>query len=179
MEYCGDKTDGGAVRVNVLFGPPSDRADADRMLSRFFSEEGMHMICGGTTAGIAAAFLKKPLAASLDYEDEDIPPTAELEGADLVTEGVITVGRVLEYAKDLLGEKRLCETWQCQKDGASLLSRALFGEASDIHLYIGRAVNPAHETPGLPIGFDVKMQLAEELADCLEKMGKKTEITYF
>ena len=178
MEYNGHKP-GGTVRVNVLFGPPSDRADADRMLSHFFSEEGMHIICGGTTAGIAAAFLQKPLVASLTYEDEDIPPTAELEGADLVTEGVITVGRVVQYAKDLLGEKLLCEKWRCQNDGASLLSRVLFSKADGIHLYIGRAVNPTHEKPDLPIGFDVKMQLAQELADCLGKMGKKISITYF
>ena len=90
------------VPMNMLFGPPSNRDDADRMMSLFFSKEGKHIICGGTTSSIAAKFLRKPLKASLNFEASDVPPIAEIEGVDLVTEGVITVNKVLEYAKDNL-----------------------------------------------------------------------------
>ena len=47
--------------MNMLFGPPSNRDDSDRMMSLFFSKEGKHIICGGTTASIAAKYLRKPL----------------------------------------------------------------------------------------------------------------------
>ena len=40
--------------MNILFGPPSNRDDANRMMSLFFSKEGKHIICGGTTSSIAA-----------------------------------------------------------------------------------------------------------------------------
>ncbi|MBO5981600.1 MAG: SpoIIE family protein phosphatase, partial [Clostridia bacterium] len=80
--------------MNMLFGPPSNRDDADRMMSLFFSKEGKHIICGGTTSSIAAKFLHKPLRASLNFEMGDVPPIAEIEGVDLVTEGVITVNKV-------------------------------------------------------------------------------------
>ena len=40
--------------MNILFGPPSNRDDCDRMMSLFFSKEGKHIICGGTTSSIAA-----------------------------------------------------------------------------------------------------------------------------
>ena len=33
-----------------------------------------------------------------------MPPIAEIEGVDLVTEGVITINKVLTYAKDYLQE---------------------------------------------------------------------------
>ena len=178
MELGGHKT-GDAVCVNMLFGPPSDPDDADRMLSGFFAEEGRHIICGGTTATLAAEFLQKPLAVSLRYEEDAIPPVAEIEGVDIVTEGVITVSRVLEYAQDRLGENRLYGYWKAKKDAASQISRLLFEEADEIHLYVGRAVNPAHQAPNLPIGFSVKMHAAEELAGCLEKMGKKIQVNYF
>ena len=165
--------------MNILFGPPSNRDDNDRMMSLFFSKEGKHIICGGTTSTVAARYLNKPIKASLNFEKADVPPIAEIEGVDLVTEGVITVNKVLEYAKDYLGENVLYEHWSLKRDGASLISRLLFEEATDINFYVGRAINPAHQNPDLPINFNIKMNLVEELSACLKKMGKHIKVSYF
>ena len=81
--------------MNILFGPPRNRDDGDRMMSLFFSKEGKHIICGGTTSSIAAKYLGKPVKASLEFERGDVPPIAEIEGVDLVTEGVITINKVI------------------------------------------------------------------------------------
>ena len=167
------------VPMNMLFGPPSNRDDADRMMSLFFSKEGKHIICGGTTSTIASKFLRKPLKPSLNFENSDVPPIAEIEGVDLVTEGVITVNRVVEYAQDYLGENKHYEHWNFKKDGASLISRLLFEEATDINFYVGRAINPAHQNPDLPINFNIKMNLVEELSKCLRQMGKRIKVSYF
>ncbi len=167
------------VPMNMLFGPPSNRDDADRMMSLFFSKEGKHIICGGTTSSIASKFLRKPLKPSINFESSDIPPIAEIEGVDLVTEGVITVNKVVEYAQDYLGENKHYEHWNFKKDGASLISRLLFEEATDINFYVGRAINPAHQNPDLPINFNIKMNLVEELSLCLRKMGKPIKVSYF
>ena len=165
--------------MNMLFGPPSDRDDADRMMSLFFSKEGKHIICGGTTSSIAAKYLGKELRATLNFEKSDVPPIAEIDGVDLVTEGVITVNKVLEYAKDYLGDNEHYEHWSFKKDGASLISRLLFEEATDINFYVGRAINPAHQNPDLPINFSIKMNLVTELSECLRKMGKRIKVSYF
>ena len=165
--------------MNMLFGPPSSRDDADRMMSLFFSKEGKHIICGGTTSSIAAKYLGKKVIASLSFDQSGIPPIATIDGVDLVTEGVITVSKVLEYAKDYLGENKHYETWSVKKDGASLISRLLFEEATDINFYVGRAVNPAHQNPDLPINFNIKMNLVEELSACLKQMGKHIKVSYF
>ena len=165
--------------MNILFGPPSNRDDANRMMSLFFSKEGKHIICGGTTSSIASKYLGKPIKASLDFSQSDIPPTAEIEGVDLVTEGVITVNKVVEYAKDYLEENKFYEHWSIKRDGASLISRLLFEEATDINFYVGRAINPAHQNPDLPINFSIKMNLVEELSTCLKKMGKRIKVSYF
>ena len=137
--------------MNLLFGPPSNRDDCDRMMSLFFSKEGKHIICGGTTSTIAAKYLGKPLKPSLKFERSDIPPTAEIEGVDLVTEGVITINKVIEYAKDMLDKNEKYEEWGFSNDGASLICRLLFEEATDINFYVGRAVNPAHQNPSYGI----------------------------
>lgn len=167
------------VPMNMLFGPPSNRDDADRMMSLFFSKEGKHIICGGTTSSIAAKFLNKPLKASLNFEMSDVPPIAEIEGVDLVTEGVITINKVVEYAKDYLDENKFYEHWSFKRDGASLICRLLFEEATDINFYVGKAVNPAHQNPDLPINFNIKMNLVEELSKSLKMMGKKIKVSYF
>lgn len=181
----GDDTTACVVKIrrrepmNILFGPPSNRNDANRMMSLFFSKEGKHIVCGGTTSSIAAKYLGKPLRASLCFERSDIPPTAELEGVDLVTEGVITMNRVLQIAKDYLGDNQLYEDWNFKRDGASQISRLLFEEATDINFFVGRAINPAHQNPDLPINFSIKMNLVEELSNCLKKMGKHIKVIYF
>ncbi len=181
----GDDTTACVVKIrrrepmNLLFGPPFNRDDCDRMMSLFFSKEGKHIICGGTTSSIAAKYLGKPLRASLNFEQSDIPPIAEIEGVDLVTEGVITINRVVEYAKDYLDKNEQYEHWNFKRDGASLICRLLFEEATDINFYVGRAINPAHQNPDLPINFNIKMNLVRELTDCLRKMGKRIKVSYF
>jgi len=59
------------------------------------------------------------------------------------------------------------------------LSRILFEEATDINFYVGKAVNPAHQNPELPINFSIKMRLVDELSDCLRNMGKRIKVSYF
>ncbi len=167
------------VPMNVLFGPPSNRDDVNRMMALFFGKEGKHIVCGGTTSSLASKYLGKPLKTSLKYYGGDVPPTAELEGVDLVTEGVITVNKVLEYAKDALGDNNLYEKWGFGRDGACMISRLLFEEATDINFFIGRAINPAHQNPNLPINFNIKMNLVEDLSKCLQQMGKRIKVIYF
>ncbi len=165
--------------MNILFGPPRNPDDCDRMMSLFFSKEGKHIVCGGTTSKIAAKYLNKPITTSLNFERSDVPPIAFIEGVDLVTEGVITINKVIEYAKDSLDKNELYEHWSFSRDGASLICRLLFEEATDINFFVGRAVNPAHQNPDLPINFNIKMNLVEELSDCLKKMGKRIKVSYF
>ena len=165
--------------MNLMFGPPSNRDDANKMMALFFSKEGKHIICGGTTSSIAAKYLGKPLIPSLEFADPKIPPIAKLEGVDLVTEGVITMDRVLHYAKDYLADNESYSQWSSKRDGASLICRMLFEEATDINFFVGRAINPAHQNPDLPINFSIKMQLVEELSVCLKQMGKRIKVSYF
>ena len=183
--HPGDDATACVVRVrkrepmNLLFGPPRNRDDCDRMMSLFFSKEGKHIVCGGTTSSIAAKYLGKPVKATLNFEQSDVPPIAEIEGVDLVTEGVITINKVIEYAKDALSSNELYDQWSIKQDGASRICRLLFEEATDINFYVGRAVNPAHQNPDLPINFNIKMNLVEELSSCLKHMGKRIKVSYF
>jgi hypothetical protein len=166
--------------INLLIGPPVKPADAIKMMALFFGKEGKHIVCGGTTSSIAADFLHEKIETGIPrYIDPDIPPTASITGVDLVTEGVITMSRVLEYAKDHLKDNDVYFRWKTGEDGASRIASLLFEEATDINFYVGRAINAAHQNPDLPIGFSIKMRLIDELASCLKDMGKNIKVSYF
>lgn len=167
------------VPMNLLFGPPAKYEDGSKMMSLFFSKEGKHIVCGGTSSNIAAKYLGKPLVPKLDFPDPEIPPIAEIEGVDLVTEGVITMTKVLEYAKNYIDTNDAYSEWSYKRDGASLICRLLFEEATDINFYVGKAINPAHQNPNLPITFNIKMSIVKELSECLEQMGKRIRVSYF
>lgn len=163
--------------VNIAVGPPKNRNDSRRMMSLFFAKEGKHIVCGGTTSSIAADYLHEPVKMNYTSPDPDIPPISEINGIDLVTEGIVTLDHVLTYALDYIAENNTFDQWSYKKDGASLVARMLFEDATDINMFIGKAVNPAHLD--LPINFDIKMQILNTLADCLRKMGKRVKTLDF
>jgi hypothetical protein len=168
------------IPVNLLIGPPANPADVKKMFSLFFAKEGKHIVCGGTTSHLAAEFLGKPLEAeSTAYNDPAVPPTAKIEGVDLVTEGVITIGKVLEYAQTYTQNDQVNADWGLGLDGASQIAHYLLEVATDINFYVGRAVNQGQQNPDLPIGFSNKMRIVAELAEHLRKMGKNIKVSYF
>lgn len=167
--------------VSLLIGPPEHPGDVRRMMDLFFSKTGKHIVCGGTTANLAAEHLGRPLEAHLPKKGDDpqIPPIAFIDGIDLVTEGVITISRVLEYSRDYLEGRYDFYELRRRGDGASRIAAMLFEDATDITFFVGRAINPAHQNPNLPINFSIKMQLMQELTANLEKMGKQVKASYF
>ena len=166
--------------MNLMIGPPADPADVGKMMALFFAKEGRKIVCGGTTSKLAAGYLHEDVVTSLDYgTDPDIPPIATIRGIDLVTEGVITLSRVVEYANVFLNNSDLANLWSLQTDGASRIAQYLFEYATDICFFVGRAINPAHQNPDLPITFGIKIQLVKQLSEALEKMGKRVSVSYF
>ena len=165
--------------VTLMMGPPSTKEDDEKMLSLFFGKEGKHIVCGGTTSHIVAEYLKKPLLYDLDYLDRNIPPTAKIEGVDLVTEGVITMNKVLENVKNYYGDNSSYFDWCYLPDGASQITRLLLEEATDINFFVGCAINAAHQQEGLALAFSTKMQIIDEMTKTLRLLDKNIKISYF
>jgi hypothetical protein len=167
------------VHVNLVFGPPRASADDTLMMDLFFSKRGKHIVCGGTTAKIAGRYLGQTVVPLFDASDADIPPASSIEGVDLVTEGVLTLSKVLENAEDYISTDCGTPAWQSRQDAASKISAILLEQATDIDLFVGRAENEAYDKPGMPVSLNAKVRLAERLAACLEKAGKRIKVSYF
>lgn len=185
MASPGDDTTVAALRireretVNLMIGPPVNPADDEKVMRLFFSSGGKTIVCGGTTSSIVAKYLDKKVEAKIDYLDPDIPPIGYIEGVDLCTEGVLTMGRVVEIAKRYTAAQNAANEWTGKRDGASLIAKMLFEDATDVNLFVGRAMNPAHQNPNLPIDLSIKLRLIDELSDCLKHMGKGVTVSYY
>lgn len=164
--------------VNLMIGPPADKKDDQKVLELFFGTPGKRIVCGGTTSHLVSGYLGKPIETNINYEDPSIPPIARIEGVDLVTEGVITIGRVVEIARKYSSSTDFSLLWKDKNDGASQIAHMLFEDATDVNFFVGRAINPSHQNPNLPITFDIKLSLIEELARHLERMEKKVKVNF-
>ncbi len=143
------------------------------MLGAFFAREGVHIVCGGTTAQLAADFLGKPLEVDLRYPSSGLPPVGHIEGVDLVTEGIVTIGRVVEYSRVVVVDAEV-DCTSC--DGASLVWGYL-SKALEVNLFVGLAENPANADCGIALGY--RRKLVRELVANLSKLGKKVVARYF
>nr|WP_312579545.1 SpoIIE family protein phosphatase [Sedimentibacter sp.] len=164
--------------VDIFIGPPSNKS-LDRFLVEKMLESGNRkIICGGTTALIAERELKRKLDIDLDSMNDDIPPIAYMEGFDLVTEGVLTLGKTLEKIRKYNECNYENKIDNSSFDGCSLLTRILTEESTHINLYVGKAINPAHQNPNFPAGFNIKLKIIYDLITELQKAGKEVTVTY-
>ena len=167
--------------VNIFTGPPENKEDDERVVKSFMKQEGKKVVSGGTSANITARVLGKEIYTSLKDYDPKVPPMALIEGIDLVTEGVLTLGLALKLLKKYV-KKEIDATFFEELDknnGASKLAKMLIEECTEIHLFVGKAMNVAHRNSNLPFDLSIRMNLVEQLEEVAEKMGKSVTIQYF
>ena len=167
--------------VNMLAGPPVDKADDNRMVHDFMVSPGKKVICGGTSANIVARVLNRKIETTLNYSDPTLPPTGKIQGIDLVTAGVLTLSRTVEILRDYINHetdsyyfRRLDED-----NGAAKIAKLILENCTSLRIFAGRAINPAHQNPGLPADLSIKMQLLDQLASLVKELGKPVEKMYY
>ncbi|KOR24409.1 SpoIIE family protein phosphatase [Clostridium sp. L74] len=161
------------VYVDLFTGPPKDKSKDKYVMEQLMKGNGKKVICGGTAANIVQRELNRELKVNLDLINTDLPPTATMEGIDLITEGVLTLSCALDMIKSYsdpfykLEENKLI----LKKDAASLLVKVLM-ECTHLNIWVGSAMNPAHQNPNLPIDLSIKLKLVEELSEYMKNLGK-------
>lgn len=165
----------------VMVGPPVNGEMDKIVVDKLMYSGGLKVVCGGTTSQIVSRVTGRELEVMLDYENPAIPPTARIPGIDLVTEGVLTLGKCLDIIKNM--NEADSDSWDMyslnKKDGASELTKLLLQDSTEVHFLVGRALNPAHQNPGMPVSLGLKLNLIKELGAEIEKTGKKVTLEYF
>ena len=170
--------------VNLMTGPAQCQEDDEGMVTDFMADENaVKVVCGGTSANIVARVLEKEINVAFTGEiDPNIPPTASIEGIDLVTEGVVTMNRVLKLLEQYTRDDEIDGAFFIELDkpnGASMLAKLLIEQCTDLHLFVGKAVNAAYQNTELPFQLGVRQKLVDQIEDVLKRLGKGVSVRYY
>lgn len=166
--------------IDLFTGPPKDPSN-DRIVVEYLMQgKGKKVVCGGTAAKIVARELNKDIITNMDFIDPEVPPTANIEGIDLVTEGVLTLSKTIEKIEKYIKYPNKENLFFClnKEDGASKLTKLFIENCTHLNLWVGKAVNPAHQNPDFPIDLSIKLKVVHELIKVLKTIGIKVNMTY-
>lgn len=168
--------------IDLFTGPPEDEEDDKWLVRKFMKNNNKNkkIVCGGTAAKIVARELNRDIKVDIEYIDHSVPPMAKIKGIDLVTEGVLTLSKAVEKIRiyaNYSNDKNTIYNPK-HKDGASCLARMLIEDCTNLNLWVGKAINPAHQNPDFPIDLSIKLKVVDELLKIMEKLGKNVNITY-
>nr|WP_302595312.1 SpoIIE family protein phosphatase [uncultured Cellulosilyticum sp.] len=162
----------------VLFsGPPKNKENDERLIQTLMHSKGKKIICGGTAANIASRILGREVRTNIEMIDRNIPPIGYMDGIDLVTEGVLTMGAAIEKLEKVKNSNDL--EFLYGQDGASKLARMLFEDCTHIKFLVGQAINPAHQNPDFPDALSIKLNVLKRLQEILIHLGKIVTVEYY
>jgi hypothetical protein len=157
-------------KLIVASGPPYHKNHDVQLAQTLNAFAGKKVVCGGTTANILARELGKTITVNMSMVDTSLPPTSVIDGIDLVTEGILTLGKTAELLES--------QPSSHNTGPAEQLYRLLM-ESDDIHFLVGTRVNEAHQDPNLPIELEIRRNVIKKIATLLEdKHLKSTHIQY-
>lgn len=163
----------------VLFsGPPINKNKDKEVVYKIMRSAGKKIVCGGTTANIVARELNVEYKSSVEIIDENVPPIGYIEGIDLVTEGVLTLGKSCEILRRLLTTNDDSFLHK-SKDAATLLSRMLYEDCIHIKMIIGRCINAEHMMLDISDDLSTRIYILNEMKNILIKLGKIVEVEYY
>jgi hypothetical protein len=150
----------------VITGPPYSK-DRDTQLAVKVQEfEGKKVICGGTTAEIIAENLGYLYRPGIEITDYDLPPISYMEGINLVTEGILTLGKVFQILENYKAESILTN------GPADELVKLLL-KSDKIHFITGTSINIAHQDPNLPQELEIRRNVVKRIVSILESKFRK------
>ena len=162
-------------RALVLFtGPPLEKDSDDKIVARFLSLPGRHVVCGGTTGNIVARHLDEEPQMDMNSMRPGIPPIGRLREIDLLTEGILTMSKAMEHVRAAVAGQPLPPG----EHGDLMLARELMA-ADHIRILLGQRINEVYQSPMLPLNLSLRRTIVTELTDILTKAGKQVSLELF
>ena len=157
-------------KLLIASGPPLDK-DKDPELARIVEDyQGKKIICGGTTAKIISRELDRELQVEIDKNGQEVPPHAQMEGIDMITEGILTLGK---FSQRLKNRENTIRDEVLKELKEKLLNSDI------IHFVVGTRINEAHQDPNIPDELGIRRNVIKEIAETLEnEYLKETNIEY-
>ncbi len=153
-------------RLLICTGPPFSESKDKYLAEIVSSYMGKKIVCGGTTSQILSRELNREITVDIDDVVAGLPPKSTMEGIDLMTEGIITLGALGEILKagmpkDLNGQGPAWDMFRMILD------------ADIIDLVVGTKINVAHQDPTLPVELEIRRNVVKNIAALLEEKFMK------
>ncbi len=154
-----------ATVLNILTGPPAYKKDDEEAVRTFNSNGGYKIICGSSTAEIAARVMNRPIEVIKISPSFSQPPQYSIAGIDVVSEGAVTLNQVYNILEE---NQENYDPESCVSIIAELMKKA-----DIINFYIGGAKNPSHQQITFKqLGVLPRKTIVKLIIDKLKKMGK-------
>ena len=157
----------------LITGPPFYKIKDYDFVGRIKGFEGKKIICGGTTAEIIARELNLEVKIQHGIKEADaLPPVAQMKGFEMVTEGILTLGKVEEILENYNSDTRLEDS--PQDEVVKLLL-----QHDSIDIIVGTRINWAHQDPEQPLELELRKFVVKRIVKILvHKFFKKVKVEY-
>lgn len=157
----------------LITGPPFYKIKDFDFVGRIRDFEGKKIICGGTTAEIIARELNLEVEIQHRVKEADaLPPSAQMEGFEMVTEGILTMGKVEEILENYNSDSRL-------DDSPPEEIVKLLLQHDSIDIIVGTRINWAHQDPEQPLELELRKFVVKRIVKMLmHKFFKKVKVEY-
>ncbi len=145
----------------LITGPPFYKIKDADFVKKIQDFPGKKIICGGTTAEIIARELDIEINIQHRFSEKTLPPAAKMEGFEIVTEGILTLGRVEEILETFTTDMRLGDS--PPEEVVKLLT-----QHDDIHIIVGTRINWAHQDPDQPVELEIRKSVVRRIVRLLE-----------
>lgn len=158
-------------RESLVFTGPPYHQDRDHEYAQLFKEfPGKKALCGGTTANLISRELHMELKPNITPNRGNLPGVSEMDGVNLVTEGILTLTRAQEYLEQGFD--------QIPEDAAGDLVR-FFLDSDCINFMVGARLNQAHYDPRLPVEIEIRKNVIKKMEEVLKnKYIKKVNVQF-
>ncbi|MBN2618760.1 MAG: SpoIIE family protein phosphatase, partial [Spirochaetales bacterium] len=156
----------------LVTGPPVEKSKDSILAKNVNDFIGEKIICGGTTANILAREWNREISVPLRNIDFTMPPMGKMDGVNLISEGIITLGKVSEYLEKGIPEN--CHP----KNPAYLIVKSIL-KRDKIRFLVGTKINDAHQDPDMPVELEIRRNIVKQINRLLmEKYLKETELIF-
>lgn len=157
----------------LITGPPFYKIKDFDFVGRIKNFQGKKIICGGTTAEIIARELNLDVKIQhIRKEVNALPPTAKMEGFELISEGILTLRRVEEILENYDSDSRLGDT-----PPEEIVKLLLLHDLIDV--IVGTRINWAHQDPEQPLELELRKYVVKRIVQILRlKFFKKVMVEY-
>ncbi|MDD3666036.1 MAG: SpoIIE family protein phosphatase, partial [Bacteroidales bacterium] len=159
-------------KLLICSGPPYDNGRDSQLAALVNLFEGKKIICGGTTAQIIARELKRNIEVELRAPMFGVPPEATMQGIDMITEGILTLGKLAEVLAN--------GSWETldKQNPVARMARMIL-DSDIIELLTGTRINQAHQDPALPMELEIRRNVIKKIANLLEEKYMKEVVVKY